>query len=230
MQNLLIDTHAHIYGPEYEDDFDAMMSRAAEAGVFHIVAVGADIPSSRAAAALAASRDGISCAVGIHPHDAAGVTDDCYNIIRQLVTECDKVVAIGEIGLDFYRDRSPRHLQEEVFRRFIRLARELTLPIIVHDRDAHDRIMQILVEERASEVGGVLHCFSGDLEMAKRCVDLGFLVSIPGTITYPKSDQLQQVVKGIKIEQMLVETDAPYLTPVPHRGTRNEPAYVRLTA
>jgi TatD DNase family protein len=168
--------------------------------------------------------------VGIHPHDAAGVTDEDLQTIRSLATSHDRVVAIGEIGLDFYRDRSPRDEQERVFRRSIRLARELSLPIIVHDRDAHEPLMRILIEEKAAEVGGVLHCFSGDLQMAQQCIDLGFLISIPGTVTYPQNETLHDVVRGVKIEQLLVETDAPYLTPVPHRGKRNEPAYVRLTA
>jgi TatD DNase family protein len=141
-----------------------------------------------------------------------------------------KVVAIGEIGLDFFRDRSPRLQQEEVFRRFIRLATELELPVIVHDRDAHDRVMTILTEEKAAETGGVLHCFSGDLQMARECIAMGFYLSIPGTVTYANNEQLRDVVRGIRTENLLIETDCPYLSPVPHRGKRNEPAYVRITA
>jgi TatD DNase family protein len=226
----LIDSHAHIYGHEFASDFDAMLERAGQAGLSHIVTVGADLESSRAAVELATNYDHIYAAVGIHPHDAERVTEKCYDIVRDLALENPKVRAIGEIGLDFYRDRSPREDQERVFRRFIRLARELALPIVVHDRDAHERIMRILVEEKASETGGVLHCFSGDLEMAKRCVDLGFYISIPGTVTYPSNEALREVVRGVKIEQLLIETDCPYLTPVPFRGKRNEPAHVRLTA
>jgi TatD DNase family protein len=231
VQNLsLIDSHAHIYGHEFAADFDAMLARATQAGVGEIVTVGADIESSRAAVLLAANHSRIYASVGIHPHDAERVTEKCYDVIRDLAAGNPRVVAIGEIGLDFFRDRSPREDQERVFRRFIRLARELSLPIIVHDRDAHDRVMQILVEERAGEVGGVLHCFSGDPEMARRCIDLGFAISIPGTVTFPSNKALQEVVRGVKIEHLLVETDSPYLAPVPHRGKRNEPAYVRLTA
>ncbi len=226
----LIDTHAHIYGHEFIADFDAMLERATAAGVGHLVVIGADIESSLAACELANRHDAMSCAVGIHPHDAGRVTERCYDIIRSLAMENPKVRAIGEIGLDFYRDRSPREEQEQVFRRFISLARELSLPIVVHDRDAHERVMAILREERAAEVGGVLHCFSGDLAMARECVELGFLLSIPGTVTYPNNEALRDVVRGVKIEQLLLETDSPYLAPVPFRGKRNEPAHVRLTA
>ena len=226
----LIDTHAHIYGHEYHDDFNAMLRRAGEAGVGHIVIVGADIESSTAACELAARHDTMTCTVGIHPHDASRVSERCYEVIRSLAASNPKVRAIGEIGLDFYRDRSPREDQERVFRRFIGLARELSLPVVIHDRDAHERIMAILREERAGEVGGVLHCFSGDLAMARECVDLGFLLSIPGTVTFPNNEGLRDVVRGVKIEQLLLETDSPYLAPVPFRGKRNEPAHVRLVA
>jgi len=226
----LIDTHAHIDGRDFQPDFAPMLERARAAGVGTIITVAADLESSRAAVDLAAGHNHIYCTVGIHPHDAARVTDRCYDTIRELAARHDKVVGIGEIGLDFYRDRSPRDLQEKVFRHFIRMARELTLPVVVHDRDAHDRVMRILREEKADEVKGVLHCFSGDLEMAKRCVDMGFLISIPGTVTYPSNEGLRDVVRGVKIEHLLVETDCPYLAPVPHRGKRNEPAFVRITA
>ena len=229
-QPFLIDSHAHIYGHEYAADFEPMLQRAADAGLSHIIAVGADLESSRAASELAAKHDNIYCSVGIHPHDAVRVTEKCYEIIREMAVGNPKVVAIGEIGLDFFRDRSPRPDQERVFRRFIRLARELSLPVIVHDRDAHERVMRILREEKAEEVGGVLHCFSGDLEMARECVDMGFYVSIPGTVTFTANEALRNVVRGVKIEHLLLETDSPYLAPVPHRGKRNEPAYVRLAA
>jgi TatD DNase family protein len=226
----LIDSHAHIYGKDFVQDFDQMMDRAKQAGVGTIIAVGADLESSREACLLADSHEGIYCAVGIHPHDADRVTENCYQLVRELALGSSKVVAIGEIGLDFYRDRSPRPAQEEVFRRFIRLARELSLPIIIHDRDAHERVVAIMKEEQACEVGGVLHCFSGDLKMARECIDMGFMISIPGTVTYASNEALREVVRGVKIEHLLVETDSPYLPPVPFRGKRNEPAYVRYAA
>lgn len=226
----LIDSHAHIYGRDFLPDFSDMLQRAEESGLSHIITVGADLESSRAAVELASLYPQIYCAVGIHPHDAARVTDKCYDVIRQLATEHGKVVAIGEIGLDFFRDRSPRDVQEMVFRRFIRLARELSLPVIIHDRDAHGRVLAILREEKAAEVGGVLHCFSGNLEMSRECIEMGFHISIPGTVTYANSDQLREVVRGTRIEHLLIETDSPYLPPLPHRGKRNEPAFVRITA
>ena len=230
MEPFLIDTHAHIDGHDFRTDFQEMLKRSAEAGVSRIVTVGADIESSRAAVCLAQQYDHIHAAVGVHPHDALRVTEKCYQVIKEMAASTGKVVAIGEIGLDFYRDRSPRESQEKVFRRFIRLARELSLPVIIHDRDAHERVMTILREEKASEVGGVLHCFSGDLRMARECVEMGFYLSIPGTVTYSSNEQLREVVRGIKIERLLLETDCPYLSPVPHRGKRNEPAYMRITA
>lgn len=225
----LIDTHAHLDGPEFQADLAATLERARAAGLSHMVTVGADLPSSRAALALAQQHEELFCAIGVHPHDALQVDAACIEEIRAMAAD-PKVVAIGEIGLDFYRDRSPRDVQEEVFRRFIRLARELELPIIVHDRDAHERVMTILREEKADEVGGVLHCFSGNADMAADCIAMGFLISIPGTVTYPSNETLREVVRGVKIEHLLVETDCPYLSPVPHRGKRNEPAHVRLTA
>jgi TatD DNase family protein len=226
----LIDSHAHIYGLDFSTDFDDMLQRATAAGVSQIIVVGTDLETSRAACRLAARYENIYCAIGIHPHDASRVTERCYEIIQEMVSDNPKIVAIGEIGLDFYRDRSPRDIQETVFRRFIRLARGLSLPVIIHDRDAHERVMAIVKEEKAADVGGVFHCFSGDQAMASECVNLGFFISIPGTITYPSNEALRQVVRGVKIEKLLVETDCPYLTPVPHRGKRNEPAFVRLTA
>jgi TatD DNase family protein len=226
----LIDSHAHIYGSEFADDFDEMLARAAAAGISTIIVVAADLASSYQAVELANRYENLYCTVGIHPHDASTVTEESYTQIASLARGNGKVVAIGEIGLDFYRDRSPRYLQEDVFRRFIRLARELDLPLVIHDRDAHDRVMAILREEEAASVGGVLHCFSGDLSMARECSEMGFFISIPGTVTYPSNQSLRDVVSGIKIEQMLVETDCPYLSPVPHRGKRNEPAFVSLTA
>ena len=226
----LIDSHSHIYGKEFAQDFPEMLERASAAGVDTIIAVGADLESSREACRLADAYDRIYCSVGIHPHDADRVTEPCYQVVRELAQTNPKVVAIGEVGLDFYRDRSARPAQEEVFRRFIRLARELKLPLIIHDRDAHERVVAILREEGAAEVGGVLHCFSGDLQMARDVIEMGFRISIPGTITYASNEALREVVRGVKIEQLLVETDAPYLSPVPQRGKRNEPAFVRFAA
>jgi TatD DNase family protein len=225
---VLIDSHAHIYYRDYAGDFDDMLKRADDAGVSAILVVGTDIESSRESVELAEKYPQLYAAVGIHPHDAARVTDACYDIIRTLAVSSHKVVAIGEIGLDFYRDRSPRDVQELVFRRFLQVAADLQKPVIIHDRDAHDRVMAILREEQVRR--GVLHCFSGDAAMASDVAALGFHISIPGTITYPGNQNLRDVVRTVSIDRILVETDCPYLTPVPHRGGRNEPAYVRLAA
>ncbi len=225
-----IDTHAHLDGKEFQADFDAMIERAATAGVTRLISVGADIESSRKAAELTRHHDGIYCSVGVHPHDAERVTEKCYDIIRQLAVETPKNIAIGEIGLDFYRDRSPRHIQEAVFRRFLIMASELSLPVIIHDRDAHEQVLRIVREEKSRGIRGVFHCFSGDLEMARECVDLGFYLSIPGTVTFPSNDQLRSVVRGIMMDHLLLETDCPYLAPVPYRGKRNEPSHLKITA
>lgn len=225
---VLIDSHAHIYYNDYAGDFDEMLKRAEDSGISAIVVVGTDIESSRESVALAEKYPQLFAAVGIHPHDAGRVTDACYDIIRTLAVSSQKVVAIGEIGLDFYRDRSPHDTQESVFRRFLQMAADLNKPVIVHDRDAHDRVMAILREETVRK--GVLHCFSGDAAMAADAAALGFHISIPGTITYPGNQSLRDVASAVSIDRMLIETDCPYLTPVPHRGKRNEPSYVRLAA
>jgi TatD DNase family protein len=205
-----------------------MLKRADDAGVSSIIVVGTDVESSQESVRLSEKYPQLYAAVGIHPHDAGRVSESCFDVIKTLATSSNKVVAIGEIGLDFYRDRSPRDIQENVFRRFLRMAAELNKPVIVHDRDAHNRVMTILQEEPA--IKGVLHCFSGDAFMALKAVELGFKISIPGTISFPGNQSLRDVVGRVSIDHMLVETDCPYLTPVPHRGKRNEPAYVRLTA
>lgn len=224
----LIDSHAHIYYRDYAGDFDAMLQRAADAGVKAMLVVGTDIESSRESIELAEKHPQLYAAVGIHPHDAGRVTSACYDVIRTLALSSPKVVAIGEIGLDFYRDRSPRDAQESVFRAFLRMANELGKPVIIHDRDAHRQVLDCLREEGTQR--GVLHCFSGDAAMAAEAVAMGLYISIPGTVTYPTNEALREVVRAVSIDRMLVETDCPYLSPVPYRGKRNEPAYVRLTA
>lgn len=225
---VLVDSHAHIYYRDYAGDFEEMLGRATDAGVAAILVVGTDVESSREAVVLAEKYPQLYAAVGIHPHDAGRVTEKCYDLIRELALSGPKVVAIGEIGLDFYRDRSPRDEQERVFRRFLRMAAELDKPVIVHDRDAHEKVMACLREEGTR--AGVLHCFSGDADMAAEAIAMGLYISIPGTITYPANKALRGVVAATSLDRMLVETDCPYLTPIPHRGKRNEPAYVALAA
>ena len=227
---VLFDTHAHL-GLEsfYDKDLDKVLHRADEAGVRYIATVGIDVKESEKAIAIAANHARVFAVVGVHPHEARRVTDDALEKMARLARH-EKVVAYGEIGLDFYRNHSPRHTQMAVFREQIRLARRLGLPIVIHDRDAHEETIRILKEEKADEVGGIIHCFSGDTRMAWDCIAMGFLISIPGTVTFKKAKQVHDVVREVPLDYLLVETDCPYLTPVPYRGKRNEPAYVRHTA
>lgn len=225
-----IDTHAHLDNRQYDPDRQETIQRALESGISHMITIGCDLASSRASVELAHQYPALFAAVGIHPHDAGEVDDATLAALEALARENSKVVAIGEIGLDYYRDRSPRDIQVNAFRQQIRLAKRVGLPIIIHDRDAHQDVLDILRQEKASEVGGVLHCFSGDLAMAQACIELGFYLSFPATITYPKNDALREVVKAVPTDRLLIETDCPYLSPQMLRGKRNEPALLRHTA
>ncbi len=226
----LVDSHAHLDGKQFSHDLEDVLARAQQAGVDTILTIGCDLKSSRASVDLALRYPNVYASVGIHPHDASTLDQDLLDELERMVDAVDKVVAIGEIGLDFYRDRSPRDIQRDAFRKQVRLARKLGKPVIVHDRDAHEEVLQILREENGAEVGGVLHCFSGDLAMARACVEMGFMISFAGPLTYPKNDALRNIAAELPIDVMLVETDCPYLAPQTWRGKRNEPAYVRATA
>jgi len=221
----LIDTHAHLTDNRFAHDLEDVLSRAKESGVRAIINVGYDLPSSRRSVALAAKREQLFAAVGIHPHEAAKVGEQALVQLRQLALD-GNVVALGEMGLDYYYNHSPRNLQQELFRQQIRLAKSLSLPIIVHDRDAHEDVLTILGEEGAETVGGVLHCFSGNRNFAARCLNLGFHISLAGPVTFNNSRDLAAVAGTIPKDKLLLETDAPYLAPVPYRGKRNEPAYL----
>lgn len=224
----IIDTHCHIYYDDYSADWDQMLARAQAAGVKGMVVIGADPASSRQAVAMAAANPNIYCTVGIHPHDAEGVSDVTIAELQELARATPKCVAIGEIGLDFYRNNSPRADQERIFAYFLQMARELDKPVVIHDRDAHNETLAMI--RAAGITRGVMHCFSGDLAFARQCLEQGLHLSIPGTITYPSNEQLREVVRNVPLERLLLETDSPYLSPVPHRGKRNEPAYTRITA
>ncbi|GAB4237839.1 MAG: YchF/TatD family DNA exonuclease [Deltaproteobacteria bacterium] len=226
---MFFDTHAHLDLSPLNDAEEAVVRRAADAGVTRIATVGIDADSSDRAVAIAHRHAGVHAVVGLHPHDSGQLSDDLLSRIEAL-SRCDKVVAIGETGLDFFRDRAPRETQRAAFREQIRLARRRGLPIVVHDRDAHDEVLAILSEEGAAEVGGIIHCFSGDLATARRALALNFLVSIPGAITYKGSEKQVEAVRGLPLDRLLIETDCPFLAPVPHRGTPNEPSYVPLVA
>ncbi|OLD41273.1 MAG: TatD family deoxyribonuclease [Nitrospirae bacterium] len=226
---MLIDTHAHLDDARFDGDRDAMIARAREAGVEHFVTIGCDLTTSRAAVELADRYPFIYATVGVHPHEAKQIGDSWYDDLRRLAQH-KKVVAYGEIGLDYHYNHSPPKLQRERFREQITLARELRLPIVVHTREAQDDTIAILKEENAADVGGVFHCFSGDARLAKNALDLGFLLSFSGVITFQNATMLRDIVKTVPMDRILVETDSPYLTPAPHRGKRNEPAHVRLVA
>ena len=226
---MLIDTHAHLEMREFNDDREEVIQRAREAGVGYIVTIGTTVESSRDAVLLAEKHDFIYAAIGVHPHETKDILHPSYDILRHFAQH-PKVVAYGEIGLDYYYEHSQRSVQQRKFRDMLREARELKLPVIVHDRDAHEDMLAILTEEWDPALGGVMHCFSGDIEYARRVMDLGFHISIAGPVTFPKAQALRDVVKQVPIEQMLVETDSPYLTPHPFRGKRNEPAHVKFTA
>jgi TatD DNase family protein len=226
---MLIDTHAHLEMREFNDDRDEVIKRAREAGVEYIVTIGTTVESSRDAVMLADKYDFIYAAVGIHPHEVKDILHPAYDILRRFASH-KKVVAYGEIGLDYHYEHSPRADQKRKFRDMLREARMLELPVIVHDRDAHEDTLQILSEEWSPELGGVLHCYSGDLAMATRAIEMGFSLSIAGPVTFPKAEALRDVVRQVPIEHLLIETDAPYLAPQLMRGRRNEPAFVRHTA
>jgi len=225
---MLIDTHAHLDLSDFKSDCEAVIERARAAGVEHIITIGIGLKECRRALEIARKHSFISAAIGIHPHNASHLDLTALDFLEKHAQEPD-VVALGEMGLDFFRNRSPREDQMRAFRAQLDLAESLRLPVVIHDRDAHSETMEILHEEKPT-FGGVLHCFSGDTAMAKQCIDLGFLISIPGTVTFKNAATIQAVARDIPLEHLLLETDCPFLTPMPHRGKRNEPAYVRFVA
>lgn len=226
---MLFDTHAHLNAEQFAEDQAEVIRRAKENGVSRIVNIGFNRETIPTSMALAEQYDFIYTAVGWHPQDAKDMREEDYDWLRDL-SRHEKVVAIGEIGLDYYWDTSPKDVQKVVFRRQIQLAKELKLPIIIHNRDAHQDVVDILREEKAAEVGGIMHCFSGSLEMAKECVEMNFYISLGGPVTFKNAKKPKEVAKEIPIERLLIETDCPYLTPEPYRGKRNESGYVRYVA
>lgn len=218
----MIDSHAHLDFSPFDDDREAVIERAEEAGVVAILNVGADLASSRAAVALSEQYIFIYAAVGVHPHDAVTVTAAVLSELRALARH-PKVVAVGEIGLDYYRDLSPRPVQRRAFADQLALAAELELPVVVHSREAHDDVLAVLREWDGT---GVLHSYSAGPERLEEVLGLGFSIGISGPVTFPKADRLRAVAAAVPLDRLLVETDCPYLTPVPYRGRRNEPAYV----
>ena len=232
---MLIDSHAHIDLATFDRDREQVFARARQGGVRAIINVGLDLESSRASLDLAKQYDYVFSTVGFHPHDASKMRDDDLKALAELAQD-DRVVAVGEIGLDLYRNLSSRRSQEEAFKKQLDLAVELGLPVVVHCRQAHKEVYKILSRWVRSTLSagrlwrGVIHCFSGDVELAQKYIDIGFCISLAGSVTYPSAGELVQVAREIPLDRLLLETDAPFLAPQAYRGKRNEPAYVALIA
>lgn len=222
----LVDSHNHIDMPQFDGDRAEAIARAREAGVETMLVVGGvDGENGQRRALTVAEEFGLPASAGLHPHEAklwsAAIEDELRGFARD-----GRVVAIGEIGLDFHYDHSPRDVQRDVLRRQIRLAREVGLPVIIHTREADDETAAILEEEQAGDCGGVIHCFTGGEELARRALRLGFYLSFSGIVAFPRAEVIQKVAKSVPLDRLLLETDAPFLAPPPHRGKRNEPAFV----
>lgn len=226
---MYFDTHAHLNAEQYNEDLQEVIDRALAEGISRIVVVGFDRPTIKRAMELAEQYDFIYASVGWHPVDAIDMTTEDLLWIEELASH-PKVVALGEMGLDYYWDKSPKDIQKEVFRKQIQLAKKVKLPIIIHNRDATADIVEILREEGAKEVGGIMHCFSGSPEIAQECVEMNFYISLGGPVTFKNARKPKEVAEVIPLNKLLIETDCPYLAPHPYRGKRNEPSYVKLVA
>jgi len=226
---MLFDTHTHLNAEQFEDDLEETIQRALDAGMEKMIVVGFDRPTIEKAMELIGKYTFLYASVGWHPVDAIDMTEKDLLWIEEL-TKHPKVVALGEMGLDYHWDKSPKAIQKEVFRKQIQLAKKVKLPIIIHNREATADIVEILREEDAKEVGGVMHCYGGSIETAKECIEMNFYISLGGTVTFKNAKKPKEVAAGIPLEKLLIETDCPYLAPTPHRGKRNEPSYVQLVA
>ncbi|MCF8566285.1 TatD family hydrolase [Alicyclobacillus tolerans] len=226
---MLFDTHCHLFDEKLLGDLKEVVERAKEAGVAEIVVPAVDVETSRQAIAIAEQFDGVYAAVGVHPEAANDASEEDFAEVAKLALH-PKVVAIGEIGLDYYWDAAPRPKQQDVLVQQIRLAKQLGLPVAIHNRDATQDTVRILEQECKGDVHGVMHCFTGSFETAKQCMELGFFISFGGPVTFKNARNVREVAAKIPDEWLVVETDSPYLTPHPHRGKRNEPSYVALVA
>jgi len=227
---MLVDSHCHLDFPEFAEDFDQIMSRAAEAGVGLMLTISTRLSRFPRVLAVAEKFDNVYCSVGIHPHEAEQEPDVTAAQLLKLA-EHPKVVGFGETGLDYYYEHSPREAQQQNFRAHIEAARIAKLPVIIHTRDADDDTARILEEEMAKGAfPGLVHCFSSGRALGEKAVDLGLYISLSGILTFKKSDELRDIAKDVPLDKLLVETDSPFLAPVPHRGKRCEPAFVAQTA
>jgi TatD DNase family protein len=230
----MIDSHCHIAGPEFIGDLDDVIQRARAAGLTHafVILAADDQPELQQASIVSSKWEAVRFAIGVHPH-AAGHFPAHGEAARRVASAIDAqplTRALGEIGLDYHYDFAPRDVQQSVFREQIQLARERRLPVVIHTREAEDDTFRILDEEQASDVGGVFHCFTGDSAMARRALDLGFHISLAGIVTFPRALELKEVARMVPLDRLLIETDSPFLAPVPYRGKRNEPAHVTRVA
>ncbi|BAC12003.1 TatD family hydrolase [Oceanobacillus iheyensis] len=226
---MLFDTHVHLNARQFKDDREETIQRAYDAGVENMVVVGFDRETIPLAIEIAESHPAIYAAVGWHPVDAIDMTEEDLSWIEQLSSH-PKVVAIGEMGLDYHWDKSPKEIQKEVFRKQIALAKKVNMPIIIHNREATEDIIKILQEENAKEIGGIMHCYNDSVEYVQDCLDMNFYISLGGPVTFKNAPLPKEVAKEVPLDRLLIETDAPFLAPHPNRGKRNEPAYVRLVA
>lgn len=225
----LFDTHVHLNDEQFAADLDQVFQRMKENNVTRVLCVAFDLKSSGETTAMAEKHSGVVASVGVHPHDAEDVPADYLAQLAELARR-PGVVALGEMGLDYYRDLSPRPVQKQVFREQLALVRELNMPVIIHVRDAFGDLMDILRRDGISPAGGVMHCFSGSWEVARECMEMGFYISLAGPVTFKNAVKLKDIAMQVPVERLLIETDCPYLAPEPYRGRRNEPAYVFYVA
>lgn len=227
----LIDSHCHLDMDEYRQDLRQVLDSAAQHGVKGVVTIGIDLESSLAAVLIARRHKSVRATVGFHPHDAEKANPAALaELIAVVEDNAEEVVGWGEIGLDYVKKYAHPEVQRQAFRRQLQIAKELGIPVIIHDREAHDDCLRIISEEGPFEGGGIMHCFSGDLDFARRAIDHNFHISIPGIVTYKNADEMREVAAAVPIERLLVETDGPFLSPVPYRGQRNQPLYTLYTA
>ena len=225
----IVDTHCHLDMIDSGNDVDARVQTAAAAGVAPIITVGIDLPSSKNAVLLAARYQHIYATVGIHPHNVQGLTDSAYSELEELCKK-PEVVAYGEIGLDYVKQYAPRDTQRAHYERQVDLARKMQIPLVIHDREAHEDILHVLRNRAPFAAGGIMHCFSGDWNFARKVLDLGFFISIPGVVTFKKAAAMQEVATKAPLDKLLLETDAPFLAPEPLRGKKNVPEYILYAA
>ncbi len=227
---MLVDSHCHLDFPEFQEDFEAVLARAEEAGVKTMMTICTHVTKFDQVHAIAKAHDNIFCTVGIHPHNADSEPEVTVDQLVQWASD-PKVVGFGETGLDYFYEHSPREIQQRQFRTHIEAARKLDLPVIVHTRDAEEDTLAIIEEEyNEAPFRGLIHCFSASDAFAQRVVSMGFYISISGIVTFKKAEELREAIKNVPVDRLLVETDAPYLAPIPKRGKRNEPAYTAFTA